>query len=178
MTKNVLIISSSPRKGGNSDLLCDEFRKGALEVGHQVEKIRLSDYRINFCKACYLCKESGSCFQRDGMDEILPMIKKADVIVLATPVYFYCMAGQLKTMIDRTVGMYPLKNKEFYYIVTSADSSKENVEKVVEALRGFAVDCTEDSKERGVIYGLGVTERGEIKDSPAFKEAYSMAKGI
>ena len=178
MTKNVLIISSSPRKNGNSDLLCNEFMKGAVEAGHNVEKIRLSEYKINFCQACYVCKTKGCCFQKDDMNIILEKIENADVIVLATPVYFYCMSGQLKTMIDRTVGKYPLKNKSFYYIITSADSEKENVEKVIEALRGFAVDCTENSKECGIIYGVGVTAKGEIKNTSAFKEAYEMGKNI
>ncbi len=178
MTKNVLIISSSPRKNGNSDLLCDEFMKGATETGHNVEKIRLSDYKINFCQACYVCKTKGVCFQKDDMNKILEKIEKADTIVLATPVYFYCMSAQLKTMIDRTVVKYPLQNKNFYYIITSTDDEKKNVEKVIDALRGFAIDCTENSKECGVIYGIGASAKGDIKNQPAFKEAYEMGKKV
>ncbi len=178
MTKNVLIISSSPRKNGNSDLLCNEFMKGVVEAGHNVEKIRLSDYKINFCQACYVCKTKGKCFQNDDMEKILEKIDNADTIVLATPVYFYCMSAQLKTMIDRTVGKYPIKGKEFYYIITSTNSEKKNVEKVIDALRGFAIDCTKDSKECGVIYGIGASAKGDIEKTPAFKEAFEMGKRV
>ena len=61
MSKNVLILSGSPRKNGNSDLLCDEFMKGAIEAGHQVEKIRVADKNIGYCRACYGCKDTGVC---------------------------------------------------------------------------------------------------------------------
>ena len=59
MSKKVLILSGSPRKGGNSDLLCDEFLKGAQESGHDVEKIRIAEKNVGYCKACYFCVKSG-----------------------------------------------------------------------------------------------------------------------
>ena len=103
MSKKVLILSASPRKGGNSDLLCDQFAKGAEEAGHQVEKIRVQERSIAPCMACYACRNSGVCVQKDDMAAILEKMVQADVLVLATPVYFYSMDGQLKTLIDRTL---------------------------------------------------------------------------
>lgn len=92
--KKVLVLSSSPRKGGNSDILCDEFILGAKESGNDVEKIFLKDKKINYCVACEYCtKNNGICIQKDDMAEILDKMVKADVIVMATPVYFYTMNG-------------------------------------------------------------------------------------
>ena len=100
--KNILIISASPRKCGNSDMLCDEFLRGAKESGNNVEKIFLRDTRVNYCLGCGVCNSTHKCIQHDDMADILDKMVKADVIVLATPVYFYTMNAQLKTLIDRT----------------------------------------------------------------------------
>lgn len=118
MSKKVLILSGSPRKNGNSDILCDEFAKGATEAGHNVEKIHVSEKNIHPCIACYHCsKNSGACVFKDDMAEILQKMIDADVLVLASPVYFYSIDAQLKAVIDRTVARWlEVKNKEFYYI--------------------------------------------------------------
>ena len=98
MGKKVLILSSSPRRNGNSDLLCDRFAEGAGKAGHQVEKIRLAEKKIGYCTACYACR-NGKCPQQDDAPEILEKMLAADVIVLATPVYFYTMCAQLKALL-------------------------------------------------------------------------------
>ena len=179
MSKKVLILSGSPRKGGNSDLLCDEFLRGALEAGNQVEKIRVAEKKIGYCSACYYCRQSGGiCAKKDDMAEVLQKMIDADVIVLASPVYFYSIDAQLKAVIDRTVARWTeVKNKEFYYIVTCADEERASQERTIECFRGYA-DCVEGAKEMGVIYGTGVYEKGEIKNSPTFAEAYSMGASI
>jgi len=175
--KKVLIISASPRKGGNSDLLCDQFLKGAQEAGHQAEKIRLSDYKINFCQGCGVCNNTHACFQKDDMKLLLDKMIEANVIVLATPVYFYSMNGQLKTFIDRCVPRYTdIAHKEIYYIVAAADTIEKNMKRTIEALRGFTEDCLEGSTEKGIIYGVGAWQKGEIKDTPAFNQAYEAGK--
>ena len=109
--KNILIISGSPRKNGNSDTLCDQFAKGASGAGHQVEKIFLGDKKLGFCTACYAC-QSGICPQQDDAVWIAEKMLTADVIVLSTPVYFYTMSAQLKTLIDRSVMYYPRIEKK------------------------------------------------------------------
>src|SRR5574344_2312856 len=137
MSKKVLILSSSPRKGGNSDTLCDQFAKGATEAGNQVEKIFLKDKKIGYCRGCQVCYENHtSCVQKDDMQEILDKMLNSDVIVLATPVYFYTMSAQLKTVIDRTVPAYErMSNKEFYFLLSAADAQKANFERTVESIR-------------------------------------------
>lgn len=178
MTK-VLILSSSPRKGGNSDLLCDEFLKGAKDSGHEVEKIFVADKNIGYCTGCGECYLTHKCVHDDDMAQILDKMIDSDVIVLSTPIYFYSMDAQLKTLIDRTVPRYTkISNKDFYYIMTAADTNKSNLEKTVEAIRGFTLDCLVNAKEKGIIYGVGAWNVGEIKDTPAFSEAYFMGKNI
>lgn len=177
MSKNILVLSASFRKGGNSDTLCDEFIKGALESENTVEKIHLNDYKINFCRGCGVCNTTHKCVQKDDMEKILDKMVKADVIVMATPVYFYNMNGQMKTLIDRTVPRYEeIKNKDFYFILAAANNSRQNMQRVLESFRGFTEDCLEGTKEKGVIYGIGAWQMGDIKGSPALKEAYEMGK--
>ncbi len=175
--KKVLIISSSPRKGGNSDLLCDQFLKGAQDVGHNAEKIFLPAHKINYCLGCGVCNNTHVCVQKDDMKDLLAKLVEADVIVLATPVYFYSMDGQLKTFIDRTVPRYTeICNKDFYFIVSAADSSKQNMTRTLEALRGFTEDCLDGAREKGIIYGVGAWQKGEVKNTPAYQEAYEAGK--
>lgn len=178
MSKKVLILSASPRKQGNSDILCDEFALGAREAGHEVEKVRIAEKNIGYCRGCYACKDTGICAMKDDMAELLQKMIDADVIVFASPVYFYSVDAQLKAVIDRTVARWlEVKNKEFYYIVTAADKEKESAETTLACLRGYA-DCVEDAKEMGVIYGMGAYEKGEILNTPAMLQAREMGRGV
>lgn len=176
--KKILILSGSPRKSGNSDILCDEFMRGALESGHEVEKIRVAEKKIGYCRACYACRESGVCVQKDDMAEVLQKMIDADVIVLASPVYFYSIDAQLKALIDRTVARWlEVKDKEFYYIVTAADGENSAAETTLQCFRGYA-DCVEGAVEKGVIYGMGAYEKGKIKSSKAMQDAYNAGKNV
>ncbi len=177
--KRILILSGSPRKGGNSDTLCDQFMKGAVEAGNKVEKVFVADKKIAPCRACYYCRShKGSCSIKDDMAELLQKMIDADVIVLSSPVYFYSISAQLKAVIDRTVARWlEVKDKEFYYIMTSAEDSDSVMDTTLACFRGYA-DCVEGAAEKGVIYGKGFYERGEILNKPAMQEAYEMGKSI
>lgn len=179
MSKNVLILSGSPRKNGNSDLLCGQFAKGALEAGHRVEKIRVGEKRIAPCLACYHCRRNaGACVHQDDMDEILQKMIDADVIVLASPVYFYSINAQLKAVIDRTVARWlEVENKQFYYIVTMADEELASADTTLACFRGYAA-CVKGAEEKGVIIGSGVYEPGRVEQTPAMAEAYEMGKNV
>lgn len=179
MTKKVLILSGSPRKGGNSDSLCDQFMKGAEEAGHEVEKIRVQDKKTAPCIACYYCKShNGECAIKDDMAEILRKMLAADVLVLSSPVYFYSVSAQLKTVIDRTVARWlEFKDKEFYYIMTAAEDTDTVMDGTLACMRGLA-ECLEGSVEKGIIYGKGVYEKGEIANHPAMRQAYEMGKNL
>ena len=177
--KKVLILSGSPRKNGNSDILCDEFMRGATEAGNEVEKIRVAEKKIAFCTGCYYCQKSGGvCAIKDDMADVLQKIIDADVIVLASPVYFYSIDAQLKALIDRTVARWTeVRNKEFYYIATSADEEKASQERTIECFRGYA-DCVEGAVEKGVVYGTGVYQKGEVKHTAAMQEAYELGLSV
>ena len=178
MNKNVLILSGSPRKGGNSDILCDEFMRGAQESGHTAEKIFIREKKIGYCNACYACRESDVCVLKDGMQDVLDKMAWADVIVMASPVYFYAIDAQMKAVIDRTLARWTkLPNKEFYYIMTAADSEDEAFETSLACFRGFAV-CLQGSKEKGVIRGGGVYEAGAVKGTKYMQEAYEMGRNV
>ena len=175
MPKKILILSASPRKGGNSDLLCDQFAKGAEEAGHQVEKIRVQEEKIGPCMACYGYRGTGACVQKDDMAAVLEKMVEADVLVLATPVYFYSMDGQLKTLIDRTLPRYTeIWDKEVYFIATAA-AGKGAMERTIDSMRGFT-DCLPGAQVKGVIYGSGVYQKGEVLETRAAREAYQAGK--
>lgn len=179
MSKHVLILSASPRRNGNSDTLCNQFMKGASEAGHQAEKIFLRDKKINYCMGCGVCNSIHKCVQGDDMAEILEKMVAADVIVMATPVYFYTMDAQLKTLIDRTVPRYTeMTDKEIYYILTAADTQKASLERTVDGLRGFSQECLEGAVERDILYATGVWGGGDVNASPAMEQAYEMGKSI
>ncbi len=176
--KTVLILSSSPRKGGNSDLLCDRFMKGAKEAGHTVEKIHLNDMNIHFLTSQDYTDLSGASEALDDAPMIVEKMLSADVIVMATPVFFYAMSGQMKTMIDRTNERHrEMENKEFYFIIAGANKNKEKFQPVVQEFRGF-LEALKNPIERGVIYGTGVWEKGSVEQTPAMNEAYEMGKNI
>ncbi len=178
MSKNVLILSSSPRKKGNSSALCDRFMEGASEASHQVEKVVLAEKKINYCTGCYACKKTGQCAQKDDMAQILDSMLAADVIVMATPVYFYTMCAQMKTVIDRTVARYTeVANKEFYFIVAAADSNKAAMERTIESFRGFT-SCLPGAREKGIVLGTGAWQVGDILKSRAMQQAYEMGKAL
>lgn len=179
MNKHVIILSSSPRKGGNSDRLCDELLRGAHEAGNQVEKIFLKDKDIHYCTGCSVCSLYGKpCPLQDEAAEIIEKMITADVIVMATPVYFYTMCAQMKTLIDRTCARYTeIINKEFYFLMTAADNNQKSMERTLEGFRGF-LDCLEGAVEKGVIYGTGVWKVGDIAGKPILREAYEMGKNI
>lgn len=177
--KQVLIISASPRKNGNSDILCDRFAQGAAESGHKVEKVFIASKNIGYCSGCGVCNSTHRCVQKDDMAVILDQMVNADVIVLATPVYFYSMDGQMKTLIDRTVPRYTeIKNKDFYFIMTAADTEKDSLRRTMEAFRGFTEDCLDGAKEAGILYGVGAWQVGEIKSLDSYDKAYEMGRSI
>ncbi len=176
--KKVLILSGSPRRGGNSDVLCDEFAKGAESGGHAVEKIFIKDKTIHYCTGCGVCNNTHVCVQKDDMAEILEKMLASDVIVLATPVYFYSMCGQLKTLIDRVVPRYTeIADKSFYLIAAAAEDAPTTFDGTIAGFRGL-LDCLPGAVEGGMVLGGGAWQKGEIQNTPAMKKAFEVGKNI
>ena len=179
MGKKVLIFSGSPRRGGNSDVLCDRFLLGATDAGNEAEKIFIRDKNINYCLACGTCyAKKQPCVHNDDMPDIMEKMISADVIVMATPVYFYAMSGQMKVLIDRTIARFlEIRDKDMYFILSAHNDKRDSMERVIEGFRGYMA-CLSGAKEKGVVYGLGVFDVGEIQTHPAMREAYEMGKSV
>ena len=174
--KKVLVLSASPRKNGNSDILCRQFMKGAAEAGHQAEIIYLYDRKIGFCRACYACFRTGSCVLGDDMEEILDRIREAGVLVIATPVYFFSMNGMLKTVIDRFLPRWQdLGGHDTYLIITGHDR-KEGLAPAGEELTRIFENLGD--RVRGIIWGEGVWQKGEVKGTKAMEEAFRAGMNI
>lgn len=174
--KNVLVISASPRRGGNTDLLCDEFVRGAQEVGGNVEKIFLDDYKIDFFHEQHE-QSADSVAPDDQAPLIINKMAKADIIVLSSPVYYMNIDGQLKTLMDRCFRHQGLEGKEFYYITACADAEDSTAETAIFAFRGFVV-CLPNPVERGMVKAIGMGRKGAVSNSQYIQEAYELGKTI
>ena len=173
MSKNVLIISSSLRNGSNSEALADEFLKGAKKVGHNAEKISLAGKTINFCKGCLACNKTLKCVIDDDSREIVEKMLKADVLVFATPVYYYSVCGQLKTLLDRANPLFAsdYKFRDIYLLATAAEDESETVKGTETAVQGW-IDCFEKANLSKTIFAGGVNDAGGINGHIALQEAY------
>ena len=178
--KKVIVISSSPRKGGNSDLLCDKFVEGAMSAGHQAEKIFLRDKDINYCTGCGYCNTNNNtaCAKQDDMSEILDKMAVADVIVFATPIYFYAISGQMKTFIDRMCARYThIIGKDFYYIMTAADSAEASIQFALGEFKGLMA-CLNNPTEKGWLFAGGVWQKGDVNETEYLQKAFDMGRNI
>ena len=179
MNKKVLILSSSPRKGGNSEALASIFAKGAQEAGNQVETVYLRENQYGFCKGCLACQKLGHCVIKDDAVEIAAKMHDADVLVFATPVYYYSVSGQLKTMLDRA---NPLFGTDYaftkvYLLATAAEDEAETVDGTVKAVQGW-VDCFDRCELAETIFAGGVNSVGDIVGHPALEKAYQSGKEV
>ncbi len=179
MTKNVLVISSTLRKNGNSELLAKEFLKGAQSAGNNVEFVTLQDKEINFCKGCMACQKIGHCAINDDSIEITEKMKNADIIAFASPIYYYEMAGQLKTMLDRANALFSsnYKFRDIYFLATAADTSSYSADIAVQGIKGW-IACFGNAQLKGTLLGAGVEAVGDIQNNPVMKQAYEMGKGV
>ena len=179
MNKKVLIISASFRKGGNSEMLAKEFEKGALKSGNEVEIVSLRDNSIGFCRGCLACLKIGKCVIGDDAVEIAEKIKNADVLVFATPVYYYSVSGQLKTMLDRANPLYDSDYRftDVYLLATAAEDEKTTVEGAKKTVQGW-IDCFGRARLSGVIFAGGVNDVGDIAGHKELTEAYEAGKNV
>ena len=179
MAKNVLIISATPRKGGNSELLAQAFADGAKDAGNEVEMISLRDKNLLFCKGCLACQKTGRCILKDDAAEIIGKMQAADVLVFATPIYYYSVSGQMKTMLDRSNPLYgsDYKFRDVYLLSTAAEDDPETPKIAEQVLQGF-IDCFPKARVAGTVFAGGVTSPGDIQNHPALKTAYDAGKAI
>lgn len=179
-SKKVLILSTSLRKGSNSEWLAKKFMEGVKQTSHEVEFISLKNKNIKFCTGCLACQKKGKCIIKDDANEITEKIKNSDVIVWATPVYYYEMSGAMKTLIDRANSLYAsdYKFKEVYLITTSTDGSKNVLNSVVHGVKGW-ISCFDNVKLKGCLDGGGLSEPNDAKENEKLlTKAFNMGKKV
>lgn len=136
MSKNILVLTGSPRKGGNSDQLADAFIAGAQQAGHTVVKYATGDKQIKGCRACNTCFSKGTaCSIPDDFNELAPLVENADMIAFATPLYWFSFPAQLKAAIDKffsfLIGQKTLKIKKAVLLVCAGDKNEAGFEGIV-----------------------------------------------
>ncbi len=179
--KNIIILNGSPRKSGNTSALTASFTKGARDAGNNVTEFFLDKMNIHGCKGCFGGGKDAAnpCIQKDDMEQIYPVFKEADIIVLASPVYYWSIAGQLKTAFDRL------------FAVAECDPNYTNPKKdavLIMAAEGFEFEECEfwyDRLEKnigwksiGKVLCGGVMNIGDIEGNEKLEEAYTLGKAI
>lgn len=179
MPKKVLAICTSLRERSNSEALADQFLSGAAFAGHLVEKITLKGKSIAFCRGCFACQKTGRCVMADGAAEIIEKIRCADVIAFATPIYYYEMCGQMKTLLDRVNPLFSLTYsfRKIYMLSAAAERESFVPERAANGLKGW-ISCFEKAQFAGGVFAGGVTGAGEIEGHAALAEAYEMGKNV
>ena len=180
MSMKVLIVSTSLRTNSNSDILARECERGAIEAGHDVEYVSLKGKSIQYCIGCLSCIKSGCCVLKDNVADIMEKVKEAEIIVYATPIYYYEMCGQMKTLLDR---LNPLYNSDYsfrdiYMIATAAEDEESAFEKAYNGLQGW-VDCFEKASLKGMVGGGGIDAANTAEDHvDIMKKAYELGKNL
>lgn len=179
--KNILVLTGSPRKNGNSDMLADAFIKGASEAGHRAEKFITANRTIAGCRACDTCftKETACAF-RDGFTELEPLYERADAIVFVTPLYFYGMSSQIKAAIDRLYAYVsekcsrPLHIAESAFVICGGEDHLETYTGAVETYKNIVKYM--QWKDRGVLIAPGVFYKGDINKTGALADAEKLGR--
>lgn len=176
----VLVITTSLRAKSNSDILAEELIRGAKDAGHEVEKISLKGKEIRYCIGCLACQKTQKCVQKDDAAEIAEKVKNADTLVFVTPIYYYEMSGQMKTLLDR---LNPLYSSDYhfrnvYMLSTAAEDEKYVPEKAVNGLCGW-VDCFEKAELSGLLFCGGINDPNEAQSKRAeLEKAYEFGKQL
>ena len=176
----ILVISSSLRAGSNSEALAYAAAKGALDAGNEVETVSLKGKSIGYCVGCLACQKTKKCVLGDDAAEIAEKVKNADALLFVTPIYYYDMSGQMKTLLDR---MNPLYADEYsfrrvYLLSVAADDAPETPDRAVAGLGGW-ISCFEKASFGGSLFcgGINDAHRAE-KDESALARAYAFGGSI
>lgn len=177
MAKNILVLNGSPRKGGNTDVLCDAFGSGTASKGHTVETVHIRALNIKPCVGCYGCaaKKGDPCMQKDDMKEIYARFERANAVVFASPLYWWQFTAQMKTAIDRLFAVAAaaemnIPKKEVALIIAAEDAREENFAQIIPYYQTCLVknlgwtDC-------GMVLAGGVNMPGDAEKTPFVKQA-------
>lgn len=181
MSKKILVLTGSPRKGGNSDLMADALIRGAKAAGHTVTKFETSFKNIKPCRACNTCFSKGvACSFNDDFNELAPLLEQFDILALVTPLYWYSFPTQLKAAIDKfyalNTGNRPWKITECMLLVCGADTQPESFAGIIKTYELIA--SYRKWKDIGQLIVPGVWDKGAIKSTHALADAEQMGRHI
>lgn len=175
---NILILNASPRRNGNTEILAKTFAETAERNGHMVQIVNAYDVQVAPCLACGHCLnvEKGVCVQKDGMETIRPLFDAADIVVFASPIYFFTVSAQLKCVIDR----FYAANKVgvgFKKSVLLLDSHSPNV--FDSAIAMFqSMNRYFKWESLGIVAMDGMTAKGSAADDPRLEEIRKIANSL
>lgn len=180
MSKRILIITGSPRAGGNSDQLAEAFAQGAREAGHMVTTFAAGRSHIGPCRACDTCFSKGvACSFDDDFNKLAPLLEGSDAIVLASPLYWYDVSAQLKLAIDKLKAFsgrkLPIRESALLMCGAVADPAK--FDGAVGVYRRICQGSLQ-WQDRGVVLAPGCSQKGEIQGHPALEEARSLGRSF
>lgn len=182
MSKRILLLTGSPRKGGNSDLMADAFVRGAEETGNIVSRFETAHKHINGCRACDHCfsKGNNACVFNDDFNELASLMAESDVIVFCTPLYWYTFPAQLKAAIDKFYSFYVGKKnlpiKECMLLSCGEFEDSHLFDGMVCSYKLIAQD--RGWKNIGIYLVNGVGKKGAIADTGHLEKIYTMGKEI
>jgi len=173
----VLGLFGSPRRGGNTEILLEEALKGAEKEGAEIERLYLSDLKITPCTECHGCDETGNCVILDDMQKIYPKLLEADVIILASPIFFYGVTAWAKILIDRSQALWAKKylvndpfmgkrgkRRKGFFISVGATKGQKVFEGAILTVKYF-FDVL-NTEYTGELLYRGVDGKGEILKHP------------
>ena len=177
--KKVIVISTSLRPGSNSHAMAEQFARGAEAAGHQVELVTLRGKEIRFCVGCLSCQQTGACVFKDDVPAIMESVLNADVVCWATPIYYYEMSGQMKTLIDRMNAMYPkdYRFRDIYLLATATEDEEHVPGRAIEGLTGW-IDCYPKSRLAASLFCGGVPMPHSIDGNSKLQESYELGKRV
>lgn len=177
MGKNILVINASPRANGNTEALADAMITGAERAGHSVQKANIRTMNIKPCIGCYQCAagKGDPCVQKDDMKEIYTRLEQADVVVFASPLYWWQVTAQMKTVIDRifavaAANQMQIPKKDVALIIAAEDAREENFAQIIP----YYQTCLSKNlgwTDRGMILAGGVNMPGDVENTPYIKQA-------
>lgn len=181
MPKNILVLTGSPRKGGNTDKLADAFIAGAQQAGHTVVRFTTADKQIKGCIDCKTCFSKGTaCSIPDDFNELAPLVEQADVLVLATPLYWFSFPTQLKAAIDKFysffIGKRPLKIKECMLLVCGGDKEERKFEGIRKSYQLIAEFL--GWKDGGILVVPGLHDKDDVLKTDGLAKAESLGRAI
>lgn len=184
MGKQVMILNGSPRSNGNTNSLAEALMRGAEKAGHTTKKFNIRGMKISPCLGCYQCVagKGNPCVQKDDMQQIYDALEQADVVVFASPLYWWHFTAPMKKVIDRILALTAVKGidilkKETALLIAAEDARAENFEQIVPYYQ-ICLGKNLNWKDRGMILAGGVNMPGDVEKTDYLQKAEALGASL